>query len=320
MLVINLKYKGIACITGFSGLSLSKLTFTMDKMISKFLITASFLLFFGMAINAQDVESKINDIKISLIDGNYEAGLTACEELLKSGISDSTQLSMVYGYAGLSSEALKKKTEALAYYKKAVELQMPQLDVYDKLINLSKKEKNDSIYEFALLEKLNAFPEYNDEIKKSLAYQYLNTKQYEKLLTVSEELLNLTPNDANFLYFKGVSLQSLGQVEESKVFYEEVLKIDPEHTGANMSLGLMIYNDGSDIFLKRKQEYEAIAKPDRVNYWEYEKGIEKGKTLYRQALPYLLKAYESGLYPNLKPILFNTYVRLEQKDKAEKYR
>lgn len=289
----------------------------MGKRIFTILII---LIFAVIVAKSQDVESKINDIKIALIDGNYEAGLKACETLLKSGISDSTQLAMVYGYAGLSSEALKNKTDALAYYKKAVELQMPQLDVYDKLINLSKKEKNDSIYEFALLEKLKAFQEYNDEIKKSLAYQYLDTKQYGKLLMVTDELLKLSPNDANLVYFKGVALQNLNQAEEAKLLYTEVLKLNPEHSGANMSLGLIIYNDGSEIFLKRKQEYEAIAKPDRVNYWEYEKGIEKGKSLYRQALPYLLKAYESGLYPNLKPILFNTYVRLEQKDKAEKYR
>ncbi len=289
----------------------------MGKRIFTILII---LIFAVIVAKSQDAESKINDIKIALIDGNYEAGLKACETLLKSGISDSTQLAMVYGYAGLSSEALKNKTDALAYYKKAVELQMPQLDVYDKLINLSKKEKNDSIYEFALLEKLKAFPEYNDEIKKSLAYQYLDTKQYGKLLMVTDELLKLSPNDANLVYFKGVALQNLNQAEEAKLLYTEVLKLNPEHSGANMSLGLIIYNDGSEIFLKRKQEYEAIAKPDRVNYWEYEKGIEKGKSLYRQALPYLLKAYESGLYPNLKPILFNTYVRLEQKDKAEKYR
>ena len=289
----------------------------MGKRIFTILII---LIFAVIVAKSQDAESKINDIKIALIDGNYEAGLKACETLLKSGISDSTQLAMVYGYAGLSSEALKNKTDALAYYKKAVELQMPQLDVYDKLINLSKKEKNDSIYEFALLEKLKAFPEYNDEIKKSLAYQYLDTKQYGKLLMVTDELLKLSPNDANLVYFKGVALQNLNQAEEAKLLYTEVLKLNPEHSGANMSLGLIIYNDGSEIFLKRKQEYEAIAKPDRVNYWEYEKGIEKGKSLYRQALPYLLKAYESGLYPNVKPILFNTYVGLEQKDKAEKYR
>lgn len=289
-------------------------------MYKRILLTVSLIFCVWLLVNAQDVDSKIDNIKSTLINGNYEAGLKECETLLQTGISDTMKLALVYGYAGLSSEALKHKTEALTYYRKAVELQMPQLDVYDKLINLAKKEKNDSVYEYALLEKLKAFPEYNDEVKKSLAYLYINTKQYEKLLITAGELVNMNKGDANYMYFNGVALQNLNRTEEAKVFYADVLKINPNHSGANMSLGLIIYNEGSDVFLKRKKEYESIAKPDRVDYHNYEKGIEKGKTLYREALPCLLKAYESGSYPDLKPVLFNLYVRLEQKDKAEPYR
>ena len=237
-------------------------------MYKRIFVTVSLLVFVWSGIIAQNVDSKIDEIKSALINGDYEAGLSGCEVLLKSGISDTMQLATVYGYAGLSSEALKHKTEAIHYYKKAVELQIPQLDVYDKLINLSKKEKNDSIYEFALLEKSRAFPEYNDMIKNSLTYLYINSKQYEKLLSTTNELLSLHPGDINYLYFKGVALQNLNQVEEAKVFYFEVLKLKPEHPDANMSLGLIIYNDGSEIFLQRKKKYEAIAKPDWVDYHE----------------------------------------------------
>lgn len=289
-------------------------------MYKKVILTFSFFLFVLAFVYAQDVDSKIDNIKSILINGDYEAGLKECEALLHTGISDNTQLALIYGYAGLSCEALKRKAEAINYYKKAVELQMPQLDVYDKLINLAKKEKNDSVYEYALFEKLKAFPEYNDEIKSSLAYFYINNKLYEKCLNTVNELLVLHPNDINYLYFKGLALQNLNRIEEAKGVYVEVLKLNTDHAGANMSLGILIYNDGSEIFLKRKKEYEAIAKPDRVDYYNYDKGIEKGKTLYKQALPYLLKAYESGSYPDLKPIIFNTYIRLEQKDKAEPYR
>ena len=289
-------------------------------MYKSILLTAGLICCFWATVNAQDVNEKIDNIKSTLINGNYAEGLKQCEEVLKSGISDTMQLAMVYGYAGLSSEALKHKTEAIYYYKKAVALQMPQLDVYDKLINLSKKEKNDSGYEYALLEKLKVFPEYSDEVKKSLAYLYINTKQYENLLDITNELLTLHPKEVNYLYFKGVALQNLNKPEEAKVFYTETLNLDPEHSGANMSLGLILYNNGSEIFLKKKKEYESIAKPDRVDYHNYDVGIEKGRVLYRQALPHLIKAYESGSYPDLKPIIFNAYIRLEQKEKAEPYR
>ncbi len=288
-------------------------------MYIRFIISACSLIMLT-SIQAQDIDSRIDDLKVVLMNGNYEQGLNECKNLIEANISDSTQLALVYGYAGLSSEALGRKTEALEYYRKAVELQMPQLDVYDKLINLSKKEKNDSIYEFALLEKSKAFPEYNQDNTKSLAYLYINTQQYEKLLGTSNELLNWYPDDVNYLYFKGVALQNLDRIEEAKEYYSKVLVLDPEHSGANMSLGMILYSDGSEIFAFRKKEYESKAKPSRADYSVYNKGIEEGKILYRQALPLLLKAYESGSYPGLKQVLFNTYARLEQKDKAEAYR
>lgn len=290
------------------------------KMYKNILLSACMLLITWTSTQAQDINSKIDDIKTILINGNYEQGLNECKSLIESNLCDTTQLAVLYGYAGLSSEVLKHKTEAINYYKKAVELQMPQLDVYDKLINLSKKEKNDSIYEYALLEKAKAFPEYTKEIKGSLAYLYINTRQYEKLLSTTNELLGWNPNESNFIYFKGVALQNLGQIEEAKACYKEVIKLNPDHPDANMSLGMILYNDGSEIFAKRKKKYEAIAKPDRMDYFDYNKGIEEGKNIYKEALPYLLKAYESGSYPDLKQILFNTYTRLEQLDKREAYR
>jgi len=289
-------------------------------MYRKILLSAGLLIMILTFSQAQDIDSKVDDIKTILIDGNYEAGLKECKALLETEISDTMQLSLVYGYAGLSSEILGHKEDAIEYYQKAVLYQVPQLDIYDKLINLSKKAKNDSIYEFALLEKSKAYPEYKQEIAESLAYHYVSTMQYEKLLSTTNELLSWFPNEINYLFFKGIALQNLNQVDEAKEYYAETVKLNPDHPGANMSLGMILYNDGSEIFSFRKKQYEAIAKPDRMDYLDYNQGIEKGKALYKKALPYLLKAYESGSYPDLKPILFNTYVRLEQKDKAEPYR
>jgi len=98
----------------------------MNKKIFAILI---FLVFTAIAVKSQDVDAKIDDIKSALINSDYETGLKECEALLQSGVGEPKQLALIYGYAGLSSEALKRKAEALGYYKKAVELQMPQLDV-----------------------------------------------------------------------------------------------------------------------------------------------------------------------------------------------
>ncbi len=289
-------------------------------MYRNYLILVCLLIITCTSIQAQDIDSKIDNIKYAMMNGNFEDGLEQCKNVIELNISDTKQLSLVYGYAGLSSEALGNKDDAIRYYKEAVRLEVPQLDIYDKLINLSKKAKNDSIYEFALLEKAKSYPEYKESIDESLAFLYVNTEQYEKLLTTTDELLKLNPTNTDYLYFKGIAYQNLNQIDKAKALYNEVLKLNPDHPGANMSIGMILYSDGTQIFALRKKEYEAKSKPSRSDYSVYNKGIEEGKNLYRQALPHLLKAYKSGSYPSLKQILFNTYARLEQKEKADAYK
>lgn len=286
----------------------------------KILLSTLSVFLIWSAVKAQDIDSKLNEIKFSLMNGNYEEGLKASKSIIESNAGDSTQLAFVYSYAGISSEATGKTEDAISYYKKAVRFEVPQLDIYDKLISLSKKEKNDSVYEFALLEKAKSFPDFDDSVTKSLATHYANSGQYKKLLKISNKLLESYPNETRYLFYKGVALQNSDQIEEAKVYYNKILELDPDHSGANMGIGMMLYNDGSEIFKSRKKEYESKVNPDRVDYSVYNKGIEAGKKLYREALPYLLKAYESGSYPGLKQVLFNTYARLEQSEKAKAYK
>lgn len=289
-------------------------------MNSKFFLLTTLLTIAFVSIKAQDFDAKLNDAKIAMMEGNYEKGLSICEDLIALGTDDSVKMSLSYGYAGMGCEALGRQPDAVNYYYKAVSFQVPQLDIYTKLISLSKKEKNDTIYEFALLEKAKAFPDYQQSVTKSLAYHYVNTQQYEELLRVTDELLTWHPSNIKYLFFKGIALQQLDKIDEAKEYFKVVLDLDFNHPGANMSLGIMLFNSGREIFDFRKKEYEALAKPDRVDYSVYNKGIEKGKKLFRQALPYLLKAHESGSYPSIKRVLFNTYVLLEEKENAEHYR
>jgi tetratricopeptide (TPR) repeat protein len=289
-------------------------------MKNTFFLLVNLMVILIYTTQAQDFDQKLNDAKMAMMDRNYSSGLEICESLIASQTGDSTQLSSAYAYAGMACEALKRTPDAINYYQKAVAMKIPQLDIYEKLISLSKKEKNNEVYEFALNAKAAEFPEDYQDIAKSLANHYANTQQYEKLLSKTDELLNWEPDNINYLFFKAVALQQTGKADESKEYYKKVLALDPNHPGANMSIGLMLFNEGTAIFDKRKKEYESIAKPDRVDYYNYEKGIEKGKEIYREALPYLLKAYESGSYPNLKAALFRSYSLLEEKQKADLYK
>ena len=285
-----------------------------------FLLSVGLLIVMCVSIQAQDFDSKMNSANTALMNGNYEVALTESKNLIAGGEGDSLQQAMVYSYAGLASEGLGKTADAIKYYKKAIQLQVPRLDIYDKMISLTKQAKNNADYEFALLEKRKAFPDFQTSIVQSLAYLYVNTKQYDKLLAATNELTVWFPTNATFFNFQGIAYQNLGQVDQAVVSYKKALELDPAHAGANMGLGMILYKKGSKIFDKEKKAYESISKPSRVDYTNYRKSLEEAKSVYREALPYLLKAYQNKSYSSLKGVIFNIYTRLEEKEKAMQYK
>lgn len=272
------------------------------------------------SVQAQDFDSKLDDAKTALINSNFELCLSECEGLIAGGEGDSLQQAMLFSYAGFASEQLNKSTDAIKYYKNAIQLQVPRLDIYDKVISLSKKVNNNADCEFALLEKRKAFPEFQTSIVESLAYLYMEMEQYDKLITVTNELIGWFPANPTFLNFQGIAYQNSGQIDQAEVIYKKVLELDPDHTYANMGMGMILYNKASKIYDYKKDVYSSINKPTQVDYYTYRKELEEPKSIYREALPYLLKAYEDEAFSSLKAVLFKLYTRLEEKDKTMKYK
>ncbi|MFY9152289.1 MAG: hypothetical protein WAO52_09755 [Prolixibacteraceae bacterium] len=284
------------------------------------LLSGCLLIFFCFSVQAQDFDSKLNDAQTALMNGNFESCLSECESLIAGGEGDSLQQAMIYSYAGFASEKLDKLTAAITYYKKAIQFKVPRLDIYDKVISLSKKVNNNADGEFALLEKRKAFPEFQTSIVESLAYLYLEMEQYDKLIAVTNELIEWFPTNPTFLNFQGIAFQNSGQIDKAEVAYKKVLELDPDHSYANMGMGMILYNKASKIYDDKRDHYSLINKPTQVDYYTYRKALEEPKSIYRLALPYLLKAYEDESFSSLKAVLFKLYTRLEEKDKTLLYR
>ncbi len=282
------------------------------------LVSVSFIYF--CSLEAQEPDSLMDSAYGAFINGQYEQALEQYLNILSTGSVDSVNRSLAYGYAGLCSEELGEKKDALGFYKEAILLRVPRLLIYDKMINLAKQEKDHSAYEFALVQKRMEFPDFEVPVVQSLAYHYFNTKQYDKLLSTTILLTEWFPGEARFYYFDAIAKQNLDDPEGARTSFLAVLDLDPDHSGANLGIGMILYNEASDLFTKAIEEYEAKTNPDRIDYYNYMKKIEKPQAIYRQALPYLLKAYEDKAYSGLKAIIYNSYMRLEDMDNANKYK
>ncbi len=284
------------------------------------LLASGFLFLYFLSVQAQDPETLLGNADNAFMEKRYEEALQQYKNIISLTGTDSVIRALAYGHAGLCSEELGENENALAYYKEALLLQIPRLTIFDMMINLAKQEEDDSAYEFALVQKMKAFPDFEAPVVQSLAYHYYNTKQYEKLLGATGELTEWFPGNARFHYFKAIAEQNLGDTEAAKLSFQKALELEPDHPGANMGMGMLLYNEATELFTKAIKAYESIENPDRVDYYNYNKSIEKPQAIYRQAIPYLLKAYEDKAYSGLRGAIYNSYMRLEDMENANKYK
>jgi len=273
----------------------------------------------GNSILAQDFFDRKAKADFAYINSNYDEALELYRSIMNFPGVDSANVALVYANAGICCENLQKNTEAIAYYKEAVRFNVPQLMIYDKLISMAKDAKDNSIYEFALLRKKSAFDEFEIEVNQKLVYLYYNTKQYQQLLEISNFLLEWYPDYSKYHLYNAVARQNLNDIDGAEKEYEKAIEFDPADAGANMGKGLILFNKAEKIYDNCKSRYETIAKPDRIDYSNYRKCLEGPKAIYSECLPYLLKAYENKSYSSLKDFIKKTYLRLEEKENADKY-
>ena len=288
--------------------------------LRRFLSTLVLFFVFIFPSNAQDIDELKGEAEKAFMNSQFEESLGFYKQLIDTNDGDSIQRSMYYAYAGLSSEKLNQKKEALNFFKQAILLKVPRLMIYDKMISLAKSEKDNEAYEFALMQKMDAFPDFEGSVVQSLAYLYYNTKAYEKLLNTTDTLTKWYPDNAKFHLFSAVAKQNLGDVFGAKEEYLKVLGIEPDNAGANMGVGMILYNNASNEYDKLKTDYETLESPSRMDYSNFRKNLEKPQNIYKEALPYLLKAYENKSYSSLKGIIRNSYLRIGEAETADKYK
>ncbi|MFA9390811.1 MAG: tetratricopeptide repeat protein [Prolixibacteraceae bacterium] len=285
----------------------------------KSLIVIVLSVVFGELLFAQDFDAIKTNADQAYVSNNYPKALELYQQILNGAEADSADMALIYSNAGMCCTQLNQSNEAIAYFKKAVSYKVPQLMIYDKLIEMTKAAKDYKNYEFALLHKLEEFPDFIGDVNSKLAYHYYNTQQYDKVLEVTNTLIEWYPDNAKYWLFNAVARQNLNDLPGAEKAYDKVLVLDPEQAGANMGKGMILYNRATAMYDKMKNAYDALDKPDRVDYSNYRKEIEKPKAIFAKALPYLLKAYENKAYASLSGIIKTTYLRLEDKQNADKY-
>lgn len=139
-----------------------------------------------------------------------------------------------------------------------------------------------------------------------------------RVVEVSDELLEMFPDDETLLKLKGDALLEQGKDMLSVECYKRIYQKDSTNRDALIFLGNFMYSRGT----KRQQElearYDSLPSPTRMQYASYK--WEKNKILdtdFREAAYYLEKADKQYTTPYLRKTLYSIYTRLAEVEKVE---
>ena len=288
------------------------------KSLKKLLFVA--VLFFGFSsAYAQDFATLKGEADNAFMSGNNAEAIEKYKQLMGME-GDSADMAMIYAYAGLCSKALDKADDALAYLHKALELDVRRSMIYDQMINIAYNEKNWAEYEFSMTKKMTDFPHSKNEVLKTLVTTLYKEKQFDRLVTYTEEILKLAPTNKTYMTYDAIAKQNIGDEDAAIIAFEKLIKADPSNAYAQMGVGMIYYKRANEKWDKAKEEYES-GKQGQVEYAYYRKSLGPLRENYKKAIPYLVKAYNlnPSKYASLKTAISKSYTRTEEPEKAAKY-
>ncbi len=282
-------------------------------------ILITLLVFLSANIMAQDFDAALNKANSKFFEENYKDALSEYQQLHESGLGDTIQQSWVFGYIGVCFQELGQIEEAKNNYREALKKGTPEPSFYSKLLAIYKSEKNVDGQEFVHFSKRKNLPYEYGKATKSLAFLYLNSKQFQKLLPVCDELLETSPDNPKYWYFKAVAYQKLKENDKAVVAYKKTLALNPEHVNSNMNLGLILFFRANKKYEKAVNNYDAIKKPTNADYDKCKVKLNVAIVQFKEAEPFLQKAYKAKPNQNLKKALYTLYKKVKEYKKAEQY-
>jgi len=278
------------------------------------------MLFLSMLLFAQDFDSVQNKANSKFFDENYRDALVDYQKLINSGIGDSIQRSWAYGYIGVCQQELGNIQNAKDNYRTALGMGTPGASFYSKLLTIYKSEKDIEGQEYVLLAKKKNLPHEYRKTMKSLSYLYMNSKQFEKLIPVCDELIEWYPTNYKYRYFRGVAYQKSKDIEKAKTEYRNAIRLKPDDLASNLNLGMILFLKANKKYDLAVKNYEAIAKPTDEDYKKCKQKLAVARNEMRESEPFLLIAIKAKSNKNVKNALYNLYKKCNDFKTAQQYK
>lgn len=270
-------------------------------------------------LSAQDMTTLQGEAEKLMNSGDYAGATAKFKEAIVLDSSTSGN-STLYTYAGMAA----KESGDIAFAKKVLKEAIKRGKdnyTYTMLEDICKADKDYACQVVVYKTAMESFPEQKGTYTKKLAYAYYNGKMYNQLIPTCKEVIALNGVDNKMTQFIAVGFQKTNQTDSAKVYFEKLLDVDATNLNANIFMGQYYYQLGKDKADKAKKNYEKIAKPDRIQWSNYQK---ENKAIldkyYPKAASYLENAYAKKKMNSIKSMLFGIYTKLGDTQKAQAYK
>jgi tetratricopeptide (TPR) repeat protein len=144
------------------------------------------------------------------------------------------------------------------------------------------------------------------------ADMYIKLKKMDKFGELMSEAIALDPENPTLYFNLGVVNFGQGRMDEAKKYYKKAIELKPDYTDAYMNLAAIILD-------KEKAIIEEMNK-NLSNNKKYDELALKQKEVYKEALPFLVKADSLNRSLSTVKTLMNLYEILEIEDKGTEFR
>lgn len=248
------------------------------------------------AVNGSDYDTALSYYK-ELKDKNYSGEGTSY--YAKSLITDQEEM--------FGTKAERDKMVLLKSHKEPRDEKVPSKkgEIYKNIALIYVQQGKNDEAKKSLSEARAANPD-DTSLAMAEADLYLKLEDYTMYKKIVTEVLEKNPNDADLLYNLGV-ISSKTNGADAEAYYKKAIAIKPDYTNAYLNLAILKL-DGEKAIIDEMNKLGTSEKDNK----RYEVLKAKREGIFKEALPYLEKAFElNPKNEDVSATLLNVYGALE---------
>ncbi|KUG07802.1 tetratricopeptide repeat protein [Solirubrum puertoriconensis] len=215
-------------------------------------------------------------------------------------------------YAAYAAEAKQDLGQAKENYSKLMAINYKSPQMYGRLLQIARQEKNEAEANKVIQQALAAYPNNKQFLLEDLNIA-LSAGRGPQAIDKIQKAIAADPNNSNLYSVLGSVYEQNKQPEQALAAHKKAVELDAKNFDSQFNIGVYYFNKGADIF-------KTVNKMDLKTYQSKGKSMEaNGKKFMEQAIPYFETAMQ--LNPNeagVRNALQKAYTSVGRKADAEK--